>query len=275
MDALAHAIAALEDSGPRTFARWSPAAWRAICAGPATELWQRLTDHPDKDRILEAYLTLVHAAVGLQYVAVAPSGALSTIGFLATALCRTAPQKLAPCTAKDGLHALAAIWNIGERLQAKAPWLDRYLAARLDELSTLGDVACFVERAIDEGTAPMAPAAFSSEPAWQVLDCAHADRRFLPGECHLATPSIICVHDRLRPGVHVAVLLRKDKDALPLGATACLGQADAYQTPAEQRWQPMLTRAQIPEPCTVLATQAGFLVCATLYSQRIWIGRVA
>jgi hypothetical protein len=276
MDALANAIAELEANGPVTYARWSRGAWRNVCSGPAAALWQAMDAHPQRERVLAGYLTLLHAAVGLQYIALDRDGRMDLSTFLARAFCETLPKTLPRCAGEEGLRALAAIWNIGERLQTKAPWLDRYLAARLVELDALTQLSAFMEKALEEGLEAQPDASFSGELTWQVLDCSYGDRRFLPGDVHLATPSILCVHDRLRPGVHTAVLLRRGKDALSLGSTPCLGSAQTFTPPEEKKWRPLLTSAQAPlalEPSMVLATRGGFIVCAARYSQRLWIAR--
>ena len=275
MEALQQAIAGLELSGPRAYSRWSAAAWRQSCAGPAAQLWQALTAHAhkDKERVLVAYLTLLHAAVGLQYVSLTAAGELDTTGFLPRALCKVFPKLLAEADAPAGLAALAAVWNAGERLQTRAPWLDRYLSARLHELPALNVLEDFLRLTLHEGLEALPQATFAAPALWQVLDLAALDRRFLPGECHLATPAIVCVHDRLRDGVHTAVLLRQNANAVSLGPTPCLGQSERHVPPPEVEWIKALEAPALPEPCAVLATAAGFVVVSTLYSQRLWIAR--
>lgn len=276
MEPLPQQIEALERSGPKTHARWSSQTWRHVCAGPATTLWKGLASHPDKERVLVAYLSLLHSGVGLQYLSVDQSGRVDpTKSFLARAFCEVLPVLLPECDGQTALNGLAATWNVGERLQMKASWLDRYLAARLVGLEALDELATFLERVIAEGLVAGPPAKFTGEAEWQVLDCAATDRRFLPGECHLATPAIACVHDRLRPDAHEAILLRPGSPAISLGATACLGRSEAFASPPEASWSKYLKNTALPDPCAILATTSGFILVSTIYSQRLWIGRVA
>jgi hypothetical protein len=274
MSDLETSISELAQRGPRTYARWSDETWRQVCAGPASTLWSGLTTHVAREPLLKAYLTLLHAAVGLQYVGLANDGSVDLRGsFLSRSFCDVLPRLLPQTDAPTGLAAMTALWNAGERLQTKAPWLDRYLSARITELPELASLGVFLLRSLEEGLEPLPSARFTGPATWRELDCSVTDRRFLPGECHLATPSIVCVHDRKRPDVHTAVLLRKD-GAVSLGATPCLGQSEAFSAPDEKKWLPLLTGA-LPEPCAVLATDAGFILVSTIYSQRVWIGHSA
>ena len=274
MTDLQTSISELSQRGSLTYARWSDETWRKVCAGPASALWSELATHTNKEPVLQAYLTLLHAAVGLQYVGLASDGNVDPLGsFLSRAFCEVLPRLLPKTDAATGLAAMTSLWNAGERLQTKAPWLDRYLAARINELPELARLGLFLLRSLEEGLEALPPASFTGAATWSALDCSVSDRRFLPGECHLATPSIVCVHDRKRPGVHTALLLRKD-GAVSLGVTPCLGQSETFAVPDERKWMPLLA-ADLPEPCAVLVTEAGFLVVSTIYSQRVWIGHTA
>lgn len=269
---LGERIRQLEEAAPRLYSRWSPRAWRLVCEGPAVTLWNALSETEEGETTLTEYLYLLREAVGLQYVsASAPEDLRPDVpgrGFLAVALCDVLPRLLPALPAADRARVLAQVWNTGEKLVAQPVWLNRYLAIRLSELETLGSFEDFLGRVLREGLDPVPLTTWAAPFRTSVVDLSAADRAFLPGRMHMATPSIACVHDRRREGRHVALLLRRGSTVV-LGSTPCLGEPPAVPTTPpsiEFPFGPELSR---------LASPAGFLLAACEFSQRLWLVEAA
>lgn len=286
-DELATVLRALEDAAPRLYSRWSAKAWRLACQGPASRLWQAMGDTPAGRAALEDYLFLLREAIGLQYVAATTPEDLepgaAAHGFFAVMFCETLPRLLPVLDPAARGAALACVWNVGEKLLARPVWLDRYLAARLPELDDLAEFETFLARVVEEGLDDLPPASWEGARRASVVDPSRLDRAFLPGAMHAATPSVVCVHDRRREDRHVAVLVRRGRDAACLGVTPCLADGDGGISPA------MLARVSAaygpaPAPFVVaaeketvgtlhtrLALDGGFLLLTHALSQRVWV----
>ena len=287
MGTLPQIIDELESNAQRLYSRWSQRAWRLACEGPALRLWDGLAaagNVVDAERALFAYLVLLRESVGLGYLSASEPADLDArneaapIGksFLALALCDALPRLLPTAKPASRSLLLAQTWNIGERLNAKPVWLNRYLAARLHELQSLESLEPFLQKVLGEGLDEVPASSFGSTMTFKVLDLARFDHAFLPGELHLATPSIACLHDRKRPDRQLAVLLRPEAKggALCLGATPCLGREGGpvvheLNAKFEKR---VFEAAKLPEKLVSLATRGGFLLYTTPLSQRVWVG---
>ena len=274
---LADLIGRLGEDGRQLYSRWSPTAWRLCCQGPATQLWDALASSPDAQPALANYLYLLREAVGLQYLWPNAPGDLDPhdaakagASFLATAFCETLPRLLPKTPPADRARLMAQLFNVGEKLQSKPAWLNRYLAVRLLELDFPDALEPFLARVLEEGLEAVPDSPWKAPFVWQVIDPSPFDRDFLPGELHLATPSIVCVHDRRRAGHHVAVLLRKAGASICLGATPCLGKTGEPFTPGQQAFA-LFSEASLPERLSHLATRGGFAVLTSPLSQRLWI----
>jgi hypothetical protein len=278
--ALADTIRSLEDGAPRLYSRWSERTWRLACEGPAVALWDALDGAKDRESALEDYLVLLREAVGMQYLSAshpedlrAPPGSVAGRGFLAVALTDALPRLLPAVDPKSRGRFLAQLWNAGEVLACRPGWLDRYLAARLDELDSLDRLEAFLARALGEGLDAVPPAAWKAPFASATLDPSRFDRDFLPGEIHLATPSIACVHDRRRDGKQVALLLRRGK-TICLGTTPCLGrEAKDEQLPVPAAAKAV--HADLGGSQSSMASRGGFVVVAPKLSQRVTVWECA
>ncbi|HVO30988.1 MAG TPA: hypothetical protein VMV18_09635 [bacterium] len=272
---LAATLRALEEAAPRLYSRWSAKAWRLACAGPATRLWTALADTPDGGAALEDYLFLLREAIGMQYLAATRAEDLEpgapAHGFLAVMLCETLPRLLPSLPAASRGRVLAQVWNVGEKLVGKPVWLDRYLAARLPELGDLSRFDEFLALAVGEGLDDLPPARFEGARRVSIADPSRVDRAFLPGAMHLATPSVVCVHDRRRESRHVALLLRRTRDVVCLGATPCLGHDGDRAGAAPQGFINAAAGETVREPLSVIAAAGGFCVFTHALSQRVWV----
>lgn len=273
---LAAQVRGLERDGPRRYSRWSSRAWQQACAGPAAALWDALAGHPDATRVLGAYLLCVQEAVGLQLLSVTREGALDTqASFMAAALCELLPRTLPKSDAKAALSGLCAIWNAGERLAAKPLWLNRYLALRAQELTELSAIEAFLQRVLVTELSASQTSAWSGPVTWTVLDLKLADSAMVPGAMHLATPSMLCVHDRERHDACVAVLLRPAAlgGPLGLGRSPCLRDTLAAQALDSA---PRVVTASRPAALhsdlhSQLHLRSGYSLHALVLSQRLWV----
>jgi hypothetical protein len=282
---LAAVLGQLEEGAPRLYSRWSGKAWRLACRGPASALWDALADSADGHAAFADYLFLLREAIGLQYLAATtPEDLLpgaASHGFLAVMLCETLPRLLPSLAAAGRAQSLASIWNVGEKLVGKPVWLDRYLAARLPELEALSGFEKFLERVLGEGLDDLPPATWTGSFTIGVVDPSRHDAAFLPGEMHLATPAIACIHDRRRDGRHVAVLLRRGSaKPLCLGVTPCLGREGSGSALAglDGVVARAVTRAGADlagPPSAALVAPGGFVVLASERSQRLWVAESA
>lgn len=272
--ALAEVLSQIERDAPRRYSRWSTLAWRLACEGPALRLWDGLSGDAPSTAIFESYLLLLREGIGFQYLSaedvVTPGGT-----FLATALCDVAPRLLPKAPPAARAAGLAQLWNAGEKLLEKPLWLNRYLSVRLSELTDLATFPAFLERVLEEGLEAGTPAAWTGAYRPTIVDPSRFDRAFLPGEMHLATSAVVCVHDRRRPGRHAALLLRKTAKGgpIPLGATPCLGRdgAPAPYSPTGPAYRNALSASGLTEILGWAAVRTGFLLYTTPLSQRLWV----
>ena len=272
----------LGEAGPRLYSRWSDRAWRLVCEGPGLLLWDAIAGSPGAEQTLEDYLLLAREAVGLQYVtANEPSDLTPGLArsFLAEALCDAAPRLLGAVEPKRRAPALIALWNAGEKLNAKPVWLNRYLAARMRELTDLATFEAFLVRVISEGIDEGPASPWEGPYTETAVDTALADPWFLPGIMHLATPAIVCCHDRRRDDRQVALLLRRTSAGGPvcLGSTPCLDQAGgAIEHKLSMKQQAAVVQVGgISDPIEILASRTGFAAIVFALSQRVHVVEAA
>jgi hypothetical protein len=248
--------------GARRFASWDPARWDALLEGPGAAV--AMNTEPRTHR---AYLKMLTEALGL---------GLLDGGILDLLLVRLAPAHLAIVPEVERVPFLARMWNLGEGLAAQPTWLGRYAAAALGGLTDLTRVEEELVRVLEPALVPSRTSRFMGPFSLRVLDTRSTDDEFLPGDMHLAAPSVVCVHDRRRP-IQLGLLLRPQASQL-LGAGPCLGRIEGEDGPAAHIWPgtvrfgpstvalPSLTHLQ-----HALTTRGGFLVASALDSQRLWI----
>lgn len=245
-------------------------------------LWDSIAGSPGAEQTLEDYLLLAREAVGLQYVtANEPTDLAPGISrsFLAEALCDVAPRLLAGVEPKKRASSLIALWNAGEKLIAKPVWLNRYLAARVLELRDLTAFETFLVRVVGEGIDEGPASSWEGPFTSTIVDTSAADPWFLPGIMHLATPAIVCCHDRRREDRQVALLLRRESAGGPLclGSTPCLDDAGgAVEHKLSMTQQAHVVRtAVISDPIEILASRTGFATVVFALSQRVRIVEAA
>jgi hypothetical protein len=285
-------MSALDDTGKRLgaagagrFAKWDDALYRDLVAGPGKRLWKRIAQKPNAAALLDAYLGLAVEAVGLGYIDrtgfdVITKGGVGASNLIALLWLAKLPSHRFERDAEVEIALLARAWNVGEGLLGEAPWLNRYVTAALDGLSSsIDDLETDLVTVLEPALTVRAPAAFRGPFAVSTIDTTDLDDEFLPGEMHLVAPAVLCVHDRKRQGVAAGVFLRPAGESGFLSLTPCLGERPPEDgAPAVELRE---SRLRIGEHRVALpllkyghravASRAGFCVASAVDSQRLWI----
>jgi hypothetical protein len=269
----------------RRHAGWDPRPFAEVAARAGAALAAELGDASGAGRVVDAYLRLVAEALRLGYLDRAScealaSGSPAPSNLLGRCLVEVLPRRLPAYPAERRLPILAEVWNLGEGLLRQPSWMGSVassLMRDLDDLERLGELL----------SATLAPlmteprrSSFAGPFAVQVLDLRELDEEFLPGAMHAAAPAVLCVHDRVRPGLHGAVLVGAGGSGRSLGTTPCLAAhaesaADSVEVRVA-RGRASLAGRDVALP-TVHTEQAhvvlgsGFLAVSAVDSQRLWI----
>lgn len=288
MSAVDDAVGRAAEVARRRFAAWQGDVFAGL-ALPRAEL---LADAPAGDveraMVLDAYLRLLAEGVGQGYVGPAPeSSEAEPAGLLQRLLLDVLPPRLARLSAQHALSLLARAWNIGEGVERSPRWMSRMASAliadpidadRLEE-----QVATALAPLLDQ---PARRARFAGPFVVRVLDLRPTLDAFLPGAMHVATPALVCVHDRRRAGVHLPVVLLPGDPPRALAPAPCPGIADGAGAGAPRpalAFAPerlTIERSMVELPTvadlhSIVALEAGFVVVAALDSQRLWIAEAA
>lgn len=285
MEELLAAVDHFEKEGERRFSRWDGALFRAFVEGPADRLLSAISggDTGSVARVFEAYLRLVVEAIGCGYVdasSLDPKAQEAPSNLMAVLLARLAPALLPKARPSDRVVLLARSWNLAEGLFGEPPWKNRAVAAALSGVDSLSDLDRRLLRVLEAATAPKTRAALAGPFAVRTIDMREVDHAFLPGAMHFSAPSLLCVHDRKRKGVHAGVLLGPRGASTLLGPGPCLGRPER-----EEADLPTITLipggvrvgdAKLPLSLysrghMATASRAGYLAANALDSQRLWI----
>jgi hypothetical protein len=273
-------IAAVAREAPRRHACWDARLFDELAEGPVQTLGEGLQGQPQAEAVLAAYLRLVEEAIGAGYLKRYDRvPAERWPNFLAFCVARLIPISLARVPGNEQIPLLARVWNLGEGLLREPAWVDRYVMACAASLTDLDHIEDFLIRTLEPALTAGKPAHWSGPFALVVLDARLVDDDFLPGDMHLAAPTVLCVHDRRRADVHLGVFLQHDRQSRFLGLSTCLGD---YRTPAElrpvrvegQRMHIGTREAELPllgTCCGHIVARPGFAVASAVDSQRLWI----
>jgi hypothetical protein len=259
------AVERLEAAARGRFVRWDGAVWREVVDGPATELARGLDAAGagvEAAPLVESFLRLLCEAVGLGYLFPAGAGRDSFFGLAFRTLAPSLIPRLPPPRRAE---ALASLWNLGENLEAAPVWLARIFFRVARGWSTLEHLEAVVAEV--ERLAMGPPGGKLGDPLrveWVGLEA--EDRRFLPGRMHFVAPTVLCVHDRVRPGVSLGVWL--SGEPLPLGPMGC-GDAPGAGSAAGARWRRVAeSDRRFDEPFGAVAN-AWRAAAALVASQRV------
>lgn len=199
--------------------------------------------------------------------------------FLALCLVHLVPCSLSKVPDQQRLPLLAKIWNLGEGLLREPAWVDRFVTANAVSLPSLESVESFLVQTLEPALAPAKPSQWKGPFALTILDARSSDDDFLPGSMHLAAPAILCVHDRRRTDVRLAVFLQTQRRSRILGLTACLGEYPGLAGHLPFRLAPHQLevgghRVGLPFlrwAHAHVAANTGFVAVSAVDSQRLWI----
>jgi hypothetical protein len=282
-DTVARELAA---RGPRRHADWDAELFETLASGPARALSDALHAEPRRDKVLAAWLTLAAEAVGLGYVDRASVHHLVTgqgpapesLTLLGRCLVRLSLEQLPAYPADRAVALLARMWNLCEGLAAQPLWLNRYVASAAVEAPALEKLDAFLATTLEPALAPARVSTFSGPFTLGILDLREVADEFLPGEMHLAAPSVLCVHDRRAEDVRVGLFLAPGGEPRVLGLQPCLGPGPEETPPALELLQNAVRvngrEAALPllgAPHRALAARSGFVVASAVDSQRLWV----
>lgn len=203
--------------------RWDEEVWATLLAGPAQRLaagLEKAGGGAEAAALLESYLRLGAEAVGRGYLYPEALGS----SFLGRAWRTLLPEQLPALPPRSRAEALARCWNVAEGLEHEPFWLRRvfdHVGGDRPRLAALDSLLAEVSRRA------LGPPARRLEGRLDAPWChlGTDDPRFLPGAVHFVSPTVVCVHDRLRAaaGGREAVTLGVwvEGAPVPLGPVGC------------------------------------------------------
>lgn len=294
---LSGGLAELVRQAAARFPGWSEVRFRALVEGPGRAVARALQAAPDRGATLDAYLRLLAEGVGAGMLDPAPGAG----GAATRVLLELAPRDLPRIPAGSRVAALARAWNLVEGVAAQAAWLQAWVAGGADELRSLESLPEDLVAILDLGRAEPGGACWGAARLGAVLDPRGHDEDFLPGRIHLSQATLACVHDRIRPDVHLSVGLRRGGRSRFLGVGPCRDGSRSvsqvrlrFQEDAVRIREPVDVHPCVPAPedpadfresvvdaprfgawHSHYASAAGFLVMSAEDSQRVWVVEAA
>ncbi|MFP2923999.1 hypothetical protein ACLESO_02035 [Pyxidicoccus sp. 3LG] len=273
--------------GARKHSGWDTDLFAMLARGPGVALWNALHAEPRRAKVVGAWLKLTAEAVGLGQVDHASAQHLLTgqglvpesMTLTARCLVQYALTQLPAYPAERAVALLARTWNLCEGLAAQPLWVNRYVvASAAKEAPALEKLDEFLTTTLAPALAPSRKATFSGPFSLSILDTRKVMDDFLPGEMHLAAPSILCVHDRRDNDVRLGVFLAPQSEARFLGLQPCLGPGPT-EAPPDLELKKNAVRVNGKEaalpllgtPHRAVAARSGYVVASAVDSQRLWV----
>jgi hypothetical protein len=264
----------LGEEGPRQFSHWDGRLFGAYCRTVLPAAWERLP--AGCVGTFAALSEMVQQGIGEGYLKSDPDGA--SLNLLEFCLREWLPGVLAGRPAREHLPLLARVWNLGEGLLREPGWVNRYVMSRIGELRD--------DRGPEEFLVEVLRPLLESAPAsrWEgpyrvtLLSLRPADDEFLPGEMHLAAPTVLVVADRRRP-VRLGVHLRRQGRSIVLGAFGPSSPFPEQPSAVGVAWErghvsiggELVELPSLHAPLRWAVAPAGFLVASAVDSQKLWI----
>jgi hypothetical protein len=275
-DALQAVAAEMAEAGRRASSRFDADRFHDLAGDVGATLWELIGDEPHAQVVLRSYLRLVAEAVGMGCLV--PDADGNPRDLLSHLFGNLVPFNLERVPPGERAACLAALWNLGEGLLQEPAWLNHYAIAFCDytDLRALpGRLATSLEPVL----VPPPPSGWAGPCTVAVVQPATIIDVFLPGAMHLATPSVVCVHDRRVDGFQVGLLLAHGGQSRLLGAVPCLGStlhegalpAVTFGRDHVAIGEHQVRVPHLREPLEKLVTAAGFVVASAADSQRLWI----
>jgi hypothetical protein len=264
----------LDEEGQRRFAGWDAPLFAAYCRSFLPALWNRLP--PRSNETFAGLSALVQQGIGEGYLKSEPEA--PPLNFLEFCLRGWLPQVLPGLPPEQHLPLLARVWNLGEGLLREPEWVSAYVMSRMDELRTDKMPEEFLIGVLRPILEPAPPARW--EPPFQVtlISLRHDDDEFLPGEMHMAAPTVLVVSDRRRP-TRLGVHLRRQGQSVVLGRFGPNNSFQDHPAGVQVAWQDdtvHIGKAKVAlpflgSPFRFAVVAAGYLVASAVDSQKLWI----
>ncbi len=278
-DALVAAVAAEAAS---QHARFDAAVFRTVMSLSGAQLAEGIAGSDGAPALLRSYARLVAEAIGTGLLDLprveAQTGGDGPRDLLAWGLLRAAPTLLPQCAPDRRPHHLATLWNLGEGILREPPWLNTYASTFVSAFTDLDALPTHLAALLAPVLRSRPGARWKGPFTTTIADTRPRLHGFLPGELHLAAPSVVCVHDR-REATHLAILFSAGAPAQLFGPVPCLGR-DHRDTsaPVASVAADVLTvdgtalaLEHLHDPHTFAVSSGGFAVVSAVDSQRLWI----
>jgi hypothetical protein len=264
----------LGEEGPGRFSAWDAPRFAAYCRTVLTSAWQRLP--PGSGRTFAALATLVQQGIGAGYLR-ADTEAVPR-NFLEFCLRDWLPEALENLPADQHLPLLVRVWNLGEGLLREPEWVGAYVMSRIGTFHARARPEAFLVDVLRPLVEPVAPARWEAPYRVTLLALRGADDEFLPGEMHLAAPTVLVVCDRRRP-VRLGIHLRRGGQSAVLGqfgtaapfrdqaATVAVSWENGTATIGKDK----VALPFLAAPFCWAVFRAGYLVSSAPDSQKLWI----
>jgi hypothetical protein len=264
----------LSDEGPRRFSHWNAPLFAAYCRTVLPAAWERLDS--GGERSFAGLCTLVQQGIGEGYLKGDPEAEPGN--FLEFCIRDWLPEVLANLPEEEHLPLLARTWNLGEGLALEPEWVNGYVMSRISLLKgepRLETILIEILRPLMEA-AP--PARWEAPYRVTLLSLRQADDEFLPGDMHLAAPTVLVVSDRRRP-VRLGIHLRRQGQSVVLGTFGPSGTIVAEPDSMEVAWEggraliggEAVSLPFLADPFRWAVARAGYLVASAVDSQKLWI----
>lgn len=277
----------VQQQGMREHSQWNASTFRDVCAAHAQQLWNQIRSQEDAQNCFRGYLTLLKEMLG--------TGAMSRaqidhyylhhekpaceLNFLGWCMLDLIPRDLPKIRSNQRLKILADLWNLGEGILSEPAWVDRYVIANRRSLKNLEQTATFLTTLLDPVLQPAEQASWKGPFHVSQLSTRATQDEFLPGEMHLAAPTVLCAHDRRHPDVHLGIFLKRQGQSQLMGVTPCLGHYDESGDLPEIKVAPevaLIDQQTVNLPFLRVSHQhliarAGFCVVSAQDSQNLWI----
>jgi len=272
-----------QETAAARYARWDATLFDWVARRGAWPLSRGLKDSPDHTAVLRSYLDLAREALvcgyitrGVQQEDGSPRVPTNLVELL---WLQTLPRQLGAVAPADRLRVLAECWNLAEGLLTQPLWLNAVVTSAVAANPSLPNLRAMVSACLEETLTASKQAGFTGPFSVEILNTPEHEVEFLPGEMHLAAPSVVCVHDRLRTDLCLGVALRPGGTHRILGPMGCLGEAvveDGAPTGRAVDGRVVFSKAEAPltglrEPHRAVLSPIGFFVASAVDSQRLWV----
>ena len=278
-------IEKLRVQGARQFAAWNSEAFNNYLDGPVQNLTMQLEWREKNDVDVDSIKNLVrmiYEGVGMGWLIPHGEGQPPAT-FLAHVLWNLVPHQLGQVAPKNRGIVLSRIWNLAEGLAREPQWMNQFVISRTDWSTDITKLESILTSILTPVLTPLPAARWDQPLGLHVIDLHKSQEGFLPGHMGLAAPAILSIEDRCRPGLFLAIWLKKGKNSEVLGLVRQLPEYhESYDPPKIDASEDAVNvngiKIETPllmTPHQVLCVSSGFVVISSEDSQRLWLVEAA